>query len=306
MTEQWGGDPPNYTQIPNALLDRAMALMSGAELKVVLSVCRRTIGWHKRRDRISLTQLQQMTGLSRHSVIDAVRSMVAAGWIEQFADGDSFAYQFHVIDFKESSAEISPSAESALTVVQKVHQPSAESAPELVQKVHTQKKGKKLEKKEKESDGAPARAALAVPDQTHDESGSAEPQRRTLYGNCFVAVARACSMDERVPMLAKRISVAAKYLAQREVGPECIAEFGGWWHLNDWRGKRGDLPTPERVTELWLQFERRGQVAAVAQPAAPVSRYSSTQRKPQAMFTPEQRRAIEEQARRELEEEGEL
>ncbi len=113
-------------------------------------------------------------------------------------------------------------------------------------------------------------------------------------------------MDERVPMLAKRISVAAKYLAQREVDPECIAEFAAWWHSNDWRGKRGDVPTPERVTELWLQFERRGQVAVVAQPAAPVSKYSSTHRKPQAMFTPEQRRAIEEQARRELEEEGEL
>ncbi len=43
---QWDGSAPNYTQIPNALLDSAMAEMSGAELKITLVVCRRTLGWH--------------------------------------------------------------------------------------------------------------------------------------------------------------------------------------------------------------------------------------------------------------------
>jgi hypothetical protein len=259
-------------------------------------------------------RIKELTGIRHnHTIATRMRELEDAGWLERRKRfGASTIYTLTIPSPREpqsvtprtnahEDAVASPSRDALMHRVN--HSPSPRE-PQSVTPSQTNKN--KLTRTKKQESGAPARAAPAPPDQTLDESGSAEPQRRTLYGDAFVAVARACAMDERVPMLAKRISVAAKYLAQREVDPECIAEFGTWWHANDWRGKRGDMPTPERVTELWLQFERRGQVAAVAQPAAPVSKYSSTQRRPQAMFTPEQRRAIEEQARRELEEEGVL
>jgi hypothetical protein len=259
-------------------------------------------------------RIKELTGIRHnHTIATRMRELEDAGWLERRKRfGASTIYTLTIPSPREpqsvtprtnahEDAVASPSRDALMHRVN--HSPSPRE-PQSVTPSQTNKN--KLTRTKKQESGAPARAAPAPPDQPLDESGSAEPQRRALYGDCFVAVARACAMDERVPMLAKRISVAAKYLAQREVDPECIAEFGTWWHANDWRGKRGDMPTPERVTELWLQFERRGQVAAVAQPAAPVSKYSSTQRRPQAMFTPEQRRAIEEQARRELEEEGVL
>jgi hypothetical protein len=43
---------PNTTQVPNVVLDRWMTSMSGAEIKVVLYVVRRTFGFRRTSDRI--------------------------------------------------------------------------------------------------------------------------------------------------------------------------------------------------------------------------------------------------------------
>jgi replication protein O len=76
---------PNTTQIPNELFDTLMPYLSGGELKVLLYICRRTFGFRKDRDSISLTQiahgittkagrvLDQGTGLSKRQVQRALR-----------------------------------------------------------------------------------------------------------------------------------------------------------------------------------------------------------------------------------------
>jgi hypothetical protein len=46
----FGEREPNYTKIPNALMDRWIPELSGAELKVLLYLVRRTYGFH--RDRV--------------------------------------------------------------------------------------------------------------------------------------------------------------------------------------------------------------------------------------------------------------
>lgn len=81
---------PNYTQIPNALLGTAatpglMAEMSGAELKVMLALCRQTIGWHKRSERVSVVTLCRMTGLSHGSVHIALSKLIKRGFITKQA-----------------------------------------------------------------------------------------------------------------------------------------------------------------------------------------------------------------------------
>jgi len=48
---------PNSTQIPDVILDRWMAVLSGAEFKVLLYIARRTYGFGKDSDDISLNQL---------------------------------------------------------------------------------------------------------------------------------------------------------------------------------------------------------------------------------------------------------
>ena len=60
---------PNFTQVPNRFIDEHMASMSGAAAKIMVAICRKTIGWHKQTDRISFSQLRELTGISSNTTI---------------------------------------------------------------------------------------------------------------------------------------------------------------------------------------------------------------------------------------------
>src|SRR3954468_13383909 len=79
---------PQYTQVPGELFDDLMAHLSGAELKVLLYIIRRTFGFKKDSDNISLKQicngittkegeiLDKGTGLSLSTVQLALKGLI--------------------------------------------------------------------------------------------------------------------------------------------------------------------------------------------------------------------------------------
>ena len=79
---------PRYTQVPDEVFDEVMPHLSGAELKVLLYVIRRTFGFKKDADNISLAQickgirtregevLDHGTGLSLSSVQIAIKGLI--------------------------------------------------------------------------------------------------------------------------------------------------------------------------------------------------------------------------------------
>ncbi|MBC7286519.1 MAG: replication protein [Armatimonadetes bacterium] len=70
-----GYEVPRYTQVPDQLFDEHLPYLGHAELKVLLYIIRRTFGWGKEADAISLAQLERGTGLSRRAVREAVKSL---------------------------------------------------------------------------------------------------------------------------------------------------------------------------------------------------------------------------------------
>jgi hypothetical protein len=78
---------PTYTQTPDEIFDWIMAFLTGAELKVLLYITRRTFGFKKSADAISIPQLcagivtrdgrrlDWGTGLERSTVLKALRSL---------------------------------------------------------------------------------------------------------------------------------------------------------------------------------------------------------------------------------------
>src|SRR5579871_1338405 len=84
---------PNSTQIPDVIFDHWMATLSGAEFKVLLYIARRTYGFGKESDTISLNQIAQGiikrdgtsldrgTGVSRMSVTRALKVLEERGVI---------------------------------------------------------------------------------------------------------------------------------------------------------------------------------------------------------------------------------
>lgn len=72
---------PNYTMIPNILLDKQMAEMGEAELRVVLAIARKTLGWHKEIDTISFSQLALLTGMTKTGAYRGIQQALEHGYI---------------------------------------------------------------------------------------------------------------------------------------------------------------------------------------------------------------------------------
>ena len=85
---------PNYTMVPDELFDELLPELTGAELKVLLYIIRRTFGFKKDEDAISLSQmlrgittrdgqvLDRGVGLSKPTLLQALRSLKALNIIE--------------------------------------------------------------------------------------------------------------------------------------------------------------------------------------------------------------------------------
>src|SRR6267154_6080582 len=77
----------NYTQTPNDLFDHWLPFLGEAELKVLLVVMRKTLGWHKIRDEISASQLSKITGMIEETVVKAAKSLQKRGIITRQLTG---------------------------------------------------------------------------------------------------------------------------------------------------------------------------------------------------------------------------
>jgi phage replication O-like protein O len=74
-------DKPNYTQLPNQVVDVHMRDLNGSELKILLCICRKTIGWHKDADKISISQMVELSGMTEKTVINATKQLENKGII---------------------------------------------------------------------------------------------------------------------------------------------------------------------------------------------------------------------------------
>src|SRR4051794_23590747 len=88
-----GFESPRYTPVPDVIFDELLPDLTEAELKVLLYIVRRTFGFKKDADAISLSQmvkgitrrdgtvLDRGTGLSESSVLRAKASLLERGII---------------------------------------------------------------------------------------------------------------------------------------------------------------------------------------------------------------------------------
>ena len=67
---------PNTASIPNILFDYWMPRLTDGQFKVLMAIARKTYGWNKKKDSISLTQLEKMTGLSRKGISRIIDSLI--------------------------------------------------------------------------------------------------------------------------------------------------------------------------------------------------------------------------------------
>lgn len=121
-----GYSSPNYTPVPDELFDEQLPDLSGAELKVLLYVIRRTFGFKKDSDNISLNQmlhgiitkegdvLDRGTGLSKKTLLETIKSLVGKNLIiterrrsEEKGD-EPTTYRLNIVDKKEEDGDDTP------------------------------------------------------------------------------------------------------------------------------------------------------------------------------------------------------
>jgi phage replication O-like protein O len=137
---------PNFTQIPNVFFDDWLSELSKGEIKILLYIMRRTYGFQKSKDRISLSQIQEGikgngdemldkgTGLSRATISESITLLEEKGIIT--VDREKY------INTYSMNLEYRTSTKTEL--VRKLDTDSTKTEPKLVRKLNTQKKGNKV------------------------------------------------------------------------------------------------------------------------------------------------------------------
>jgi phage replication O-like protein O len=133
---------PNTTQIPNEVFDTLMPQLSGGELKVLLYICRRTFGFRKDTDRISLSQiskgittkagrvLDHGTGLCKRHVINAVKALekkniiIITRTVDETGLNAVNTYSLNILDAESGVGKKSPQGVVNSSSLQVVNSPS--------------------------------------------------------------------------------------------------------------------------------------------------------------------------------------
>lgn len=72
---------PGTVPTPNEFYDVALKELSFPQFKIYAFIIRKTIGWHKLWDKISISQLQEGTRVSRSTIITSIGWLEEHGWI---------------------------------------------------------------------------------------------------------------------------------------------------------------------------------------------------------------------------------
>ena len=279
---------PGFTRTPNGLLEILLPILGEAELKVALFISRKTHGWHKKDDDLSLSQFEEGTGLSRPSVVAGINGLVGRGLLIKTTRGNNRPCNYRLI--VPTSKETLPDDDSKeAQLVKQVNPTSKEALPQLVKQVNTQKKVKKLDKR-KEEMAADAAPPANPPRKEQDETVSGEwdaiqavpedvrrrPERVTPGSarDLDLAIEFVCfdTQDDRETLALHRSWIARERNALREInknldhpitGQEVRDKFkrGGIWYAT-WMAEDGRKPNPTEVTKYIRRMENEVKSAA--------------------------------------------
>jgi len=211
-----GFGSPNFTQVPDEAIDQLMPRLSGAEFKVLLYIIRRTYGFKKSADDISLKQmvegiktregkqLDSGTGLTKETVTLAVKHLV-----EQ-----------RVITARRNQSE--RRGDEATTYQLQFQVPVSENPTPRVGKSDPQET---VRQKTASFGGLLAQEALASPhaspskfrNATHEEfsektsQGTGNPEQRTPHRSGFVPLGSVLPTSSVIPTGERRADQATRH-----------------------------------------------------------------------------------------------
>jgi len=134
-----------YTYIPNKLIEKLMKInLSPYQYRVLFCVLRKTFGWHKNEDKISLTQFEKIINIDKRHINKAIKNLEKIKILKVCRKDHINNYKLNLnfsIKNIGSGARVGTSAQNSTTQV-------SELAPKKVlKKVHTKKIKKTIQNK---------------------------------------------------------------------------------------------------------------------------------------------------------------
>lgn len=105
----------HFTKIPNDFIDEWLLKLSGTATKVFLVILRKTVGWHKESDIISISQIEKSTGLSENSVLSGLKELKLYNLLETRKEGRGKATRIEYkirFTFPENAYQTKPETDS--------------------------------------------------------------------------------------------------------------------------------------------------------------------------------------------------
>ena len=135
---------PNYTQVPNEILDEWIGKLSKVEFKIIMMICRKTFGWRKESDKISLSQFIGTCGAGRQGVVNALYHLEELDLIEAIRENyKTTDYRIKVVVPKQDQSSLVsvppsslvsvPTKETVKKTKQKKRQPISMSLDDILE-----------------------------------------------------------------------------------------------------------------------------------------------------------------------------
>lgn len=210
-----------WSMMPNSLFDIIMGRCSGAEWKLICAIYRKTRGWGKKTDLISLSQLQKITGLARSTAVVGLTNLLEKNYITKKEHGRGFKYGLNADYEITDSPKIIPLDSPK---IEPLDSPKIEHTKDTVK--YNVKEGEASLKSTDQKQ--PAKDLFAMAFILSEITGmSLQPNKGRLF-----KAAKTLYKDDRV--------TPDKIL--QDYSP------GGAWYQYDWRGRKGERPTLGNIT----------------------------------------------------------
>ena len=117
--------------VPNAIVDEALAKLSGNACKIYLLIVRKTRGWNKPADFISFSQIRKFTGISSNETINkAMDELVNYGLVKVKNGNQKTSNEYYINDFgitENVKGESLAITENVKAITETVNQPITET-----------------------------------------------------------------------------------------------------------------------------------------------------------------------------------
>lgn len=276
MTDQefqgFGTPEENWSKLPHSLIAALPTIKSASELKVILYILRHTWGFHETEKRISLdefangrkkrggSRMDGGTGMSIPAIRNGIKRAIEHGFITVETDNSDKARVKKYYSLNQT--------------VRKLQSDCKKVTPRVQESCNRTKKETIETNPKKISATAPSPPVIQEPtipegasEQDAPHSKQSEEQKgdppatseKKPNGTYLLAqlLSEVCEMDFAANK--GRLLREAKLLKKAHPPPTPAlvnANYGpnGLWYVEDWRGKRGDLPRPSTIRETWKQF----------------------------------------------------